>query len=728
MQSTIFKNFNEVSEQKDFLKILEDIKSGTYKNAITYLRKSLADNKKEAAERAKKSLPAFTPSATFKGGRKMEFLQQYNGIIVLDIDKLEKEKLQQCKTKIRMDDFVFASFVSPSGNGIKIFVKVSSVAEQHKETFLALQRYFEELLAVEIDKSGKDITRLCFFSYDPELYLNINAEIFAPGSDENQQNLPPEKPKTKSQKPTTDDTLLIYEHTVRFTENKVRFEEGNRNNFVFALANNLNRKGISESMALGYILADYGYDAKEVTTAVQSAYQNTAEHNTDTFQPKTKSAKSVQSVSIKTNSGESSATKTNDGNFSDHEEEQPSYIDKLEMFLNNRYNFRYNKVLGKLEFKTLKATKWKPMTDFSENSILREILKAKVKCSINSLRNLLHSDYCQIYDPFVAYFENLTENEDETDYIELLADTITTTRQDLWRICFKKWFVAMVACVLDEKQVNQTVIVFSGKQGLGKTTWIEKLMPKQLKEYIFSGTINPSNKDTLIHLAECMLINLDELENLNRSEIGSLKEIITKTHIRMRKAYGHNNENMPRRASFAGSVNTAQFLNDTTGSRRFLCFEVEHIEYTHEIDINKVYAQALQLHKSGFRHWFNQEEIKEINANNEQYQLRSPEEELLLTWFKVVDKEKANAFLNTTQIAVKLAERAKLNITDGTVHKLGKALKKHDYLRLKRNGSYVYALYENTFDEMESEKRLEAQTESSSDNSIQSQFRFQNDN
>lgn len=170
-----------------------------------------------------------------------------------------------------------------------------------------------------------------------------------------------------------------------------------------------------------------------------------------------------------------------------------------------------------------------------------------------------------------------------------------TTKQELWRTCFKKWFVAMVACVLDEKQVNQTVIVFSGKQGLGKTTWIEKLMPNPLKEYIFSGTINPSNKDTLIHLAECMLINLDELENLNKTEIGTLKEIITKTHIRMRKAYGHNNENMPRRASFAGSVNTAQFLNDTTGSRRFLCFEVEHIEYTHEIDINKVFSQALKL-------------------------------------------------------------------------------------------------------------------------------------
>ncbi len=701
MKSTIFKNFNEVTEQKDILKILSDIKTGLYQNAITYLRKSLADDKKEAAERAKKSLPAFTPSATFNGGRKMEFLTNYNALMVLDIDKLEKEKLQQCKTKIRMEDFVFASFVSPSGNGLKIFVKVSTDKEQHKETFLELQRYFEELLQVEIDKSGKDITRLCFFSYDPELYMNENAETFYPntekGSKEKKQN-----PKTENRtSEVAVDNDTIYEHSVMFTEKKIQFTEGNRNNFVFALANNLNRKGISESMALCYILADYGYDAKEVTTAVQSAYSNTAEHNTDTFQPKEKSAKSARSASDRKNSGESSATKTDDGNFSDDEEEQPSYIDKLEMFLNNRYNFRYNTVLGKLEYKTLKAYKFKPMTDFTENSILREILKAKVKCSINSLRNLLHSDYCEMFDPFEVYFENLSNNEDETDYITMLADTVTTTKQDLWRTCFKKWFVAMVACVLDEKQVNQTVIVFSGKQGLGKTTWMEKLMPKQLKEYIFSGTINPNNKDTLIHLAECMLINLDELENLNRSEIGSLKEIITKTHIRMRKAYGHNNENMPRRASFAGSVNTAQFLNDTTGSRRFLCFEVENIEYTHNIDINKVYAQALQLHKSGFRHWFNQEEIKEINANNEQYQLRSPEEELLLTWFEPATKENANAFYNASQIAVRLAELSKINISDGVVNKLGKALKKHGFLRLAKNKSYVYAVKEFSFEQVE---------------------------
>ena len=92
------------------------------------------------------------------------------------------------------------------------------------------------------------------------------------------------------------------------------------------------------------------------------------------------------------------------------------------------------------------------------------------------------------------------------------------------------------------------------------------------------------------------------------------------------------------------------------------------------------------------------------------------------------NKENANAYLNTTQIAVKLAERAKLNITDGTVHKLGKALKKHNYLRLKRNGSYVYALYEKSFDEVETENKLAAYTETPKDNSFQSQFRFKNEN
>ena len=85
---TIFKNFNEVVEHKTIPTILEEIKTGKYKPGIIYLRKSLAEKKEEAYNKAKKSLPAFTPSGKFVGGRKLEFLAEYSNCIILDIDKL----------------------------------------------------------------------------------------------------------------------------------------------------------------------------------------------------------------------------------------------------------------------------------------------------------------------------------------------------------------------------------------------------------------------------------------------------------------------------------------------------------------------------------------------------------------------------------------------------------------------------------------------------------------
>ncbi|MDI6051188.1 VapE family protein [Flavobacterium sp. XS2P24] len=692
---TIFKNFNEVVEHKSIPTILEEIKTGKYKPGIVYLRKSLAENKTEAYNKAKKSLPAFTPSGKFVGGRKLEFLADYSNCIILDIDKLSAADLQNAKHLANQSEFTYASFISPSGNGLKILVKINSDKANHKEAFLLVQAHYENILKLEIDKSGKDVTRLCFYSSDENLYLNDNASVFVTTIPVAiPENVIPNTVKETQPEPV-ENTEAIYNHCIKFTEKKVQFVEGSRNVFVYQLANNLNRKGVSLHEALGYILTDFGYDEKEVTQAVNSAYGNIHEFG------KNEKTKTVIPSAV-----EGQKPKTIDYDEDDEDKPKPTQIDRLELFLSTRYIFRHNIVSGKLEFQYFGKKKWNVMNDFIENSMLRECLKGRIKTNLSSLRNLLYSDFCVLFNPFEDYFFNLPTYDEKTDYITELANTITTTKQELWQQCFKKWLVAMVGCVLDDKVINHTVIVFSGKQGLGKTTWVEKLVPKPLKEYLFSGTINPNNKDTLVQLSECMLINLDELENLNRSEIGSLKEIITKTQIRMRKAYGHNNETMPRRASFAGSVNTAQFLNDSTGSRRFLCFELEGIKYQHDVDINMAFSQALFLFKSGFRHWFDQEEIKSITENNEQYQLRSPEEELLLTWFEPCDREKANAFLNTSQIASKLAEKAKINITDSTINKLGRALKKHNFLKLKKNGIFVYALTENSWEEVDNRSKI----------------------
>jgi hypothetical protein len=702
---TIFKNFNEVIEHKTIPEILHEIKTGKFRPGITYLRKSLAENKMEAYEKAKKSLPAFTPSGKFVGGRKMEFLEAYSNFIILDIDKLSQTDLQNTKHIANQCEYTYASFISPSGNGLKILVKVDIKKEDHKETFLAIQKHYETLLNQEIDKSGKDITRLCFYSFDDNLYQNENAKVFLSEAMQTSQAEPVEASSALNLKLETSNSEAVYNHCVRFTEKKVQYATGSRNVFVHQLACNLNRKGISLNEALSFILTDFGYDEKEVTQTVHSAYGNIHEFAKDSHP-----LEGWPKVGVAKNSTKETKTKSNSigaDSYEDDDEDKPkpTQIDRLELFLSTRYVFRHNMVSGKLEFQYFGKKKWHVMNDFIENSMLRECLKGRIKTNLSSLRNLLYSDFCELYNPFEDYFYNLPTYDEKTDYILELANTITTTKQDLWRECFKKWIVAMVGCVLDDKVINHTVIVFSGKQGLGKTTWVEKLVPRKLKEYLFSGTINPNNKDTLVQLSECMLINLDELENLNRSEIGSLKEIITKTQIRMRRAYGHNNETMPRRASFAGSVNTAQFLNDSTGSRRFLCFELEGIQYQHEVDIDNVFSQALYLFKSGFRYWFDQEEIKNITENNEQYQLRSPEEELLLTWFEPCDRENATHYLNASQIAAKLAERAKITINDGTINKIGKALKKHNFTRLIRKGSPVYAVKEFTYEEVDQTNR-----------------------
>ena len=704
MYVTIFKNFIEVVEQQPITSILADIKNGKYKNGITYLRKSLAENKTDAYDKGKKSLLAFTPSASFVGGRKLEFIKDYTGILILDIDKLSPEQLKQTSLKANQCEYTFASFISPSGNGLKILVKVNSDKANHKEAFLKVQAFYEALLSLQIDKSGKDITRLCFYSFDSELYLNEAATVFQIVCKEDLTEYIQPFIETKIETQPVNNFEVVYQHCIKFTEKKVQYISGSRNTFVHQLACNLNRKAVPLQVALGYILADYNFDEKEVTQAVNSAYGNLSEYG------KGIATKDLSNKSVNEN-GEINITNDDE----DEDKPKPTIIDRLETFLSNKYIFRHNIVSGKLEFQYFGKKKWNVMNDFIENSMLRECLKARIKTNLSSLRSLLYSDFCQLYNPFEDYFETLPEYDLQTDYITQLANTITTTKQDLWQQCFKKWLVAMVGCVLNDKVINHTVIVFSGKQGLGKTTWVEKLVPKQLKEYLFSGTINPNNKDTLVQLAECMLINLDELENLNRSEIGSLKEIITKTQIRMRKAYGHNNETMPRRASFAGSVNTAQFLNDSTGSRRFLCFEVEGIQYQHDVDINLVYAQALHLFNDGFRYWFDQEEIKSITENNEQYQLRSPEEELLLTWFEVTTKEQAQYFLTAAQISSKLAEKGKLNVSDASINKLGKALKKHNFLRYKRNGNYVYAVKELNWEEVENRNK-EIMSENSLEN------------
>lgn len=456
----------------------------------------------------------------------------------------------------------------------------------------------------------------------------------------------------------------LFKYCVRYTNKKMMYEEGNRNNYIFLLSCNCNRRGLTEEQTIYYACEEFDLNSDEIKQTVSSAFNNKNEHNTITDL-----------------------------------EDKPAgaQIDEIENYLIERYVFRFNVVTGMTEYHKHGSEKFIQVKDYIENSMFREIKKAQIKCSGTLLHTILNSDFCPEYNPFTTYFESLPKWDGVTDHIAALAATVKTTEPH-WEKCFRKWIVAMVACAIEDQIINHTVIVFTGKQGIGKTTWIENLIVHELRRFLYSGTIQPGNKDTLVHLSECILIDLDELENLSKQQIGSLKEIITKSNIRIRRAYGRNNESLPRRASFAGSVNTAQFLTDTTGNRRFLCFNVTEIDYQHKIDMSDVYAQAFHLYKSGFKFWFDKAEIAEITAHNEKFRVRSTEEEWLLTWFqKPGEDETYVQRLTTTEIAAKLADKCKLKIS---VHALGKALHKHEYKHGKSRGRQVWVVIENSHEDV----------------------------
>ena len=261
----------------------------------------------------------------------MEFLKEYSNTIILDIDKLDKEDLTKANHLANQSAFTYACFISPSGNGLKILVKIATPKAEHKETFLLVQAHYEKLLKLEIDKSGKDLTRLCFYSSDENLYFNPEAKNFEKVNDKKETQLELEvKPKTQNLEPKTDfDT--IYNHCIKFTEKKVQYAEGSRNVFVHQLACNLNRKAMPLSVALGYILCDFNYDEKEVLQAVNSAYGNIHEFAKDEGNHKPKKPT--------TDNGNPKPSEIDDD---DEDKPKPTQIDRLELLLSNKYIFRHN--------------------------------------------------------------------------------------------------------------------------------------------------------------------------------------------------------------------------------------------------------------------------------------------------------------------------------------------------------------------------------------------------
>lgn len=266
-----FDNIRNKAKPETLNNILAAIKNGDNETEIVALRKAKSESEIQYGL-LKNNLPAFTPSGSFKGTHHIKNLQEYNPLIVLDIDKVGEAKVAELKAKAASVEYTYAAFISPSGDGLKILAKTDSTKITHEDIYNLLSGYYESELGIEIDKSGKNINRLCFLSFDPELYLNEESMVF--------QNTNTTEIPVFSENPYSVDINKVFENVISFTRKQIKFFPGNRNNFIFQLANNLNRAGIEQNTAEVLIFKEYTEPdlITEIPKTIESAYKNTEEH------------------------------------------------------------------------------------------------------------------------------------------------------------------------------------------------------------------------------------------------------------------------------------------------------------------------------------------------------------------------------------------------------------------------------------------------------------------
>ncbi len=388
----------------------------------------------------------------------------------------------------------------------------------------------------------------------------------------------------------------------------------------------------------------------------------------------------------------------------------------IEEYLSFRFRFRYNIITGQVEFTGKKRDDFRPLDDYTLNSIVRDMdNESGLTVSPDKLKILLKSNFIDRFNPIEHYFRNRPKvSGDQTDTITALAMTVSTEKPELFDLSLRKWLVATIANALTpEGCQNQTCLVLTGGQGAFKTTWLNLLIPPALKSrYLFCGKINLESKDTLILLGEKLIINLDDqLRSLNKRDGETVKTLITQGTVTIRRPYDALSTELPRIASFVGSINGSDFLTDPTGSRRFLPFEVQaiDIEKAKGIDIDQVWTEAYNLYKNNYQYWFTAEETAQLFGNNEAFQVHTHEYELLLEYYEpVASKDWANRFLTTTQIQIYLKDKSRQEIRQ---KQLGEALRKLGFIRVSKSLSgqkiYTYAVRERSEEEREEKTRYE---------------------
>ena len=380
----------------------------------------------------------------------------------------------------------------------------------------------------------------------------------------------------------------------------------------------------------------------------------------------------------------------------------------VELFLNENYCFRRNILNGKVEFMekpndeaectTPSDDAWRPLTQEALNSIIRRAKKEQV-CEKGSpkteIMEFVHSEDVPVHNPIDTYMKLLPKWDGQNHIAQLFSRLpgITSEQQGYLTI----WFRSVVAhwLQMDTLHGNECVPTLIGAQGCGKTTFFHRLLPPELRQY-YLDHLNLSNKfDKEMALTNNLLVNLDELDAIRPSQHAALKQTLSKSKVNGRPIYGASQEDRVRFASFVATTNNPHPLTDATGSRRYICLQIQegqYIDNSGEIDYQQLYAQVVyELTVAKTPYWFSNDEVARIQQLNQNYLEQKDIAEMVEICFRKPKEGETPKMMNTKMLLSHIQkEYPSVDISHGNKVRVGMAMTNLGYEYADRSNMAFY--------------------------------------
>lgn len=267
------------------------------------------------------------------------------------------------------------------------------------------------------------------------------------------------------------------------------------------------------------------------------------------------------------------------------EEKESSFPDKKQMidyeifseFLEKQgYSIRYNQITHNFEF--FGFDKGESVEHLAEN--VPTILQDQLKKIYTRVSKQTVIDYItryatrHKYNPVLNAIQSIKwDGKDRINQIYDIFKIPADTEEGKYsRVFILKWLKQCVCGLFNDIQNPfslDIILIFQGKQGIGKTRFFEMLA---LSSKFFGEGIclDPRDKDSVIQATSKWISELGELGSTMKKDMDSVKAFLTKSTDEYRTPYGKASLHYPRMTSFVGTVNDEQFLIDQTGNRRFV--------------------------------------------------------------------------------------------------------------------------------------------------------------